>query len=369
MNIHYIVNGRMPTEKAHGYQIAKMCEAFALENVHVSLIVPTRGNTVTKDIFSYYGIRDIFNATYISTFDALSFFDGSRLSFYIQAISFLWALRNKPIPHNTLIITRNTEIVWWYGRKGYKVFYDAHNFPVHGTWFLKLLLKNTSGIIANSGGTSEAFRRVGFTNVLAAPNAVDLTEFNDTTVQKRNKLGLPPWSIVMYVGHLYAWKGVGVIIDAARHSKIGGLTFVFIGGTDNDLARYRLETKNLKNVLFLGRRQHHEIPSFIKSADVLLLPNIPSTQESMLYTSPIKMFEYMTSGVPIVASDLPSIREVLNDKNAILVKAGDSGALLHGVETALNNGYPLAMQAQKDVQVYSWNLRAKKILKFINDCI
>jgi glycosyltransferase involved in cell wall biosynthesis len=369
MNIYYIVNARMPTEKAHGYQIAKMCETFAFKKNNVSLIVPTRKNVVEGNIFAYYGVRNVFTVTYISTFDALTFFRASRFAFYIQAISFLWALRNKPIPHDTIIITRNPEIVWWYGRKGYRIFYDAHNFPVHGAWFLKVLLKNTAGIIANSVGTSEAFRHAGFTNVLTAPNAVDLAQFDNTIARKGVELGLPLGRIAMYVGHLYEWKGIEVVINAARRSKIEDLTFVFVGGTDNDLARYRKETKNLKNIIFLGRRLHHEIPALIKSAHVLLLPNIPSTRESMLYTSPIKMFEYMASGVPIVASDLPSIREILSNKNAILVKAGDPDALLHGIAIALNSGYPLAMQAQKDVRAYSWNLRAEKILKFINDRI
>ena len=105
---------------------------------------------------------------------------------------------------------------------------------------------------------------------------------------------------------------------------------------------------------------------FIKSADVLLLPNIPSTQESTFYTSPIKMFEYMASGVPIVASDLPSIREILNDRNAVLVKAGDASDLLRGITQALNDEKnKFGMQAKKDVQQYTWLARAQNILKFI----
>lgn len=367
MKISFVVNVRMPTEKAHGYQIAKMCEALATEGVQVSLVVPTRKNEARGDIFSYYGVRDNFSITYTPTFDALAFFRGSRIGFYAQASSFLWALCRESISRDAIIITRSPEIVWWYRRKGYRVFYDAHNFPVRGEWFLKWLLRNTAGIIANSGGTALAFHHAGFINVLVAPNAVDLSQFNDVVIQTRSEFGLPIGHIAMYVGHLYEWKGIGVIIDAAQRSKIEDLIFVFVGGTDNDLARYRSETKDLKNVLFMGRRSHQKIPALIKSADVLLLPNIPSTQESTLYTSPIKMFEYMASGVPIIASDLPSIREILSDKNAVLVKAGDPDALLQGIKVARSAGRTRAVQAQKDVQAYTWDTRAEKILKFITD--
>lgn len=366
MNIHYIENVRMPTEKAHGYQIAKMCEALAAEGVQVSLVVPTRKNEIPGDIFSYYGIHGNFSVRYVPTFDALSFFRGSRFGFYVQVASFLLVLYHERIVRDTTIITRSPEIAWWYSRKGYRVFYDAHNFPIRGGWLLAWLLKNVTGIIANSNGTAEAFRHIGHTRVLVVPNAVDLGAFNKVTRVSRTELGLPEGYIAMYVGHLYEWKGVGVVVDAARRSKRDDLMFVFVGGTDADMVRFRAETNDTPNLIFLGRRPHHEVPALIKSADVLLLPNIPSTRESELYTSPIKMFEYMASGVPVVASDLPSIREILNDKNAILVAASDPNMLLDGVERVVRGeAVAQAACAQEDVKKYTWSTRARAILGFV----
>jgi glycosyltransferase involved in cell wall biosynthesis len=71
-----------------------------------------------------------------------------------------------------------------------------------------------------------------------------------------------------------------------------------------------------------GFKEKQRIPEYQMAADMLVLPNIPSTKESEKYTSPIKMFEYMASGVPIIASDMPSLREVLNDHNATLIPPG-----------------------------------------------
>lgn len=367
MKISFVINMRMPTEKAHGYQIAKMCEMLALEGADVSLVVPTRKNKTEGDIFSYYDVRKNFLVKYVPTFDALAFLWSSRLGFYAQAVSFILALRRESISRDTVIVTRNPEIAWLYGRKKYRIFYDAHSFPAHGTGLLKWLLKNAEGIIANSNGTANAFRSAGFDNVLVAPNAVDLANFALTESVDRGSLGLPHGRIAMYVGHLYGWKGVNVIVDAARCSKIENLIFVFVGGTDSDLASYRAETKDVKNILFMGRRPHHDVATLMKSADVLLLPNIASTQESVAYTSPIKMFEYMASGVPIVASRLPSICEVLNDSNSILVEPGNPNELLRGIELSLIlEATARAAQAKKDVQSYTWDARALKILRFIN---
>lgn len=360
------MNARIPTEKAHGYQITKMCEALAGAGAQVSLFVPTRKNETKGDIFSYYDVRKNFTIRYVPAPDALNFFNASRAGFYFQALSFLFAVRREAIPRDTMIVTRSPEIAWFYSRKGYRVFYDAHNYPEHGAWLFKWLLRGIAGVIANSGGTALAYTRNGFKRVLTAPNAVDLSQFAGTAVPERSTLGLPSGHIAMYVGHLYGWKGAEVVVDAARSAKDKNLHFVFVGGTANDVAQYREKTGDLSSVSFLGHRQRNEIPSYIKSADVLLLPNIPSTAESISYTSPIKMFEYMASGVPTVASDLPSIREILNDTNATLVVPGDPGALLAGIERALEPAaQKKAARARDQVAEYTWDARARNVIHFL----
>jgi glycosyltransferase involved in cell wall biosynthesis len=76
----------------------------------------------------------------------------------------------------------------------------------------------------------------------------------------------------------------------------------------------------------------------------------------------------MASGKPIVASDLPSLREVLSEKNAFLVKPDDPRALAEGIRFALahpEEAARRAAQAREDVKRYTWEMRAEKILSFI----
>ena len=103
-------------------------------------------------------------------------------------------------------------------------------------------------------------------------------------------------------------------------------------------------------------------------ADILIYSGTRKSEKFKKYTSPLKLFEYMASKRPIIASDLPSIREILNTENAILVKPGSAKALANAIKFALENPdfcAKISKQAYKDVQKYTWEKRAKRILEFI----
>src|SRR3989344_5357604 len=73
MKILYIANARIPTEKAHGIQIMKMCEAFGNEKALVELVLPRRFNWINEDPFGYYGIKRIFKITKLPCLDFIVF--------------------------------------------------------------------------------------------------------------------------------------------------------------------------------------------------------------------------------------------------------------------------------------------------------
>src|SRR3989338_7774332 len=95
MKIIYLANARIPTEKAHGLQIMKMCEAFSLlktENrkskIEVGLIAPRRFNKIKQSPFKYYDVQPIFKITKLPCLD-LTFFGFGRAGFFIQIFTFL----------------------------------------------------------------------------------------------------------------------------------------------------------------------------------------------------------------------------------------------------------------------------------------
>jgi glycosyltransferase involved in cell wall biosynthesis len=119
---------------------------------------------------------------------------------------------------------------------------------------------------------------------------------------------------------------------------------------------------------FADRVPNTEVPYWIRSCDVATIP-WTWTEFSAYFTSPLKLFEYMAAGVPILATDLPSIREVLrHGENAWLVPPGDPKALAEGIQHLLENpdlAERLAQQARKDVRQYTWKRRAAVILQHV----
>lgn len=206
------------------------------------------------------------------------------------------------------------------------------------------------------------------------PNGVNVNEFNiqDFDISEAKKQFNIPLgsSVVSYIGSVgvYDWKGVDIFIESYKFLQEKNIVYLVVGVKDGDLETFQKKYQN-DNIIFMPRVSHVNVIRIINLSDILVLPNKSNDLVSELYTSPIKMFEYMASGKPIVASDLPSIREVLSEKNAVLVKSGDPRELAVGIEKVVSNpvlGDKISTQAFTDVQKYSWDERVKKILEVIN---
>ena len=166
----------------------------------------------------------------------------------------------------------------------------------------------------------------------------------------------------MYIGRLDKWKGAATLLAASKH--LTGVTVAIIGEGDEDTRAQN----EYPAVRFLGPRPYRELADNQQAADILVIPNSATSVVSRLYTSPLKVFAHMTSGIPIIASDLPSLREVLHDQNALLVPSDNSEALAKAITQTLtesDRAQARARQASLDVRVYTWDARAKAILDFI----
>jgi glycosyltransferase involved in cell wall biosynthesis len=106
----------------------------------------------------------------------------------------------------------------------------------------------------------------------------------------------------------------------------------------------------------------------LADAAVALLP-LPDEPVARYFTSPLKLFDYMAAGVPIVASDLPSLREVLRDgENALLVPPEDPAAVAKAIDRILGDpalARRLAARAREDASAYTWDERAAQLLEFL----
>ena len=137
-----------------------------------------------------------------------------------------------------------------------------------------------------------------------------------------------------------------------------------VGELKNIFQRVGVKEECYKIVTHVPQR---EAFLYMKASDALVM-NYPDTPHYALYMSPLKLFEYMASGVPIITSDLPSVREILNENNSLIVKEHGYLGLAKGVVLLLENkdfSAKIAEQAYKDVQNYTWEKRATTILSFM----
>jgi len=377
MKIIYIVNARIPTEKAHGYQICKMCEEFSSQDIEVELWIPARNNHIESDAFSFYGLKNNFKILTIKNYDFFTFHEYlGKLSFWLQGLSIVLRLMFIRVDKNAIIYTREPEIGLLFNLRGYKTVYEAHTWPENRVWLYKFLIKKLDKVVAITHGLANFFIKAGYAEnkILVAPDGVDLNRFdiNLKKIPARKKLNLPlDKKIILYTGHLYEWKGVEDLAWAAGLLDYDCLV-VFVGGVETDANIFKEEYSELIDngkIAIYKHQQHEFIPVWLKAADILVLPNKDQENISKFFTSPLKLFEYMASGVSIVASDLPSIREILSEKNCLFFQPNDPRDLAKKIGVLLNNkelAAKIAEQAYFDVKNYTWEKRARSIINFIN---
>ena len=381
MKLIYLSNLRMPTERAYGIQIAKTCEAFSDLGVNLELVMPRRKNPRTDSISIYYDVRDNFRIKRIYAPDFYLPGGLDRVAVNIkEVISALllcfYALNQKA----DIIYSRDEWPLYFLSFFKKNLVFEAHRFSNLRKFFYRRFKNKNFKIIVITKHLKDDFIKMGFKEekILVAPDGVDLAGFdiNISREEARTKVSLPLNNhIVMYSGHLFEWKGADTLLEAAKLISNDQLLisknvlFVFIGGTDYDIDKFRKKSEKLDNVLILGHKPHKEVPLFLKAADVLVLPNSAKEEISRYYTSPLKLFEYMASGRPMVASDLPALREVLNPSNSILVSPDNYQKLAWGIKILLDKpdiGNILVQKALEDVKKHTWSTRVQSIFNYLN---
>jgi glycosyltransferase involved in cell wall biosynthesis len=209
--------------------------------------------------------------------------------------------------------------------------------------------------------------------VQVAPNGVDLERYQDlpTPAEARARLGLAEAFTIGFTGHFYSGRGLEMLAELAR--QLGQYQFLWVGGTPEAVADWATKLREAKqdNVTLTGFVENSRLPLYQTAADVLLMPytssvSASSGQEISEIINPMKMFEYMAAGRPIVTSSLPVIREVLDETRAVFCPPADTAAwkaaiLALAAEPARRA--TLAANARAEVEKYTWLQRAQRALQ------
>ena len=177
----------------------------------------------------------------------------------------------------------------------------------------------------------------------------------------------PPPFTITYAGHLYPWKGVDVLITAL--TELPHVQARIVGGQPGETDHVRLDglARHVgvsDRVTFTGWLPTASVAAELARAHVLVLPNT-QTHTSERYTSPLKLFEYLAAGRPIVASDLAALREILrHEDNALLVAPGSPSELATAVRRLMGDQALAAGLAQRgfdEAAYYGWATRAQRL--------
>ena len=146
-----------------------------------------------------------------------------------------------------------------------------------------------------------------------------------------------------------------------------------MGGEPEDIHEYKALAQKLylsDRVRFFGKVPHRDIPDYLALFDVAVAP-APATEHSSFYGSPLKMFEYMAAGVPMIVSDLPALREVLSTETALFIKPADAHELAQAVSLLQREparAQAMAIEARALVEKrFTWHARAQGILSLIQE--
>jgi len=381
MKLIYIANMRLPTEKAHGLEVMKLCEAFAKLGLNVELIIPWTFNKLKGDPFEFYKAEKIFKIKKLPALDLLFlgifpnfFFLLRSLCFSKCVLIYFFFKKLQGKLKDTIFFSHDHIPLYFISFLDLPFVFDIHDFPSKNFLYRRVLKKAFGFAVQTKWKIGELGRRFGIppSKIVYWPNGTEVSDFDIAlpATEARGRLNLPQEKkIIIYTGHFFSWKGTDTLALASAY--LGEDTAVyFVGGAPEDAEKFKtfISENRLDKVRLVGFRPHEEIPFWLKAADVLVLPNTAKEDISKFYTSPMKLFEYMASGRPIVASDIPSIAEILNQNNAVLVEPDNPKELAGGIKKVLADrdlAKRIASRAYEDVQKYTWIERARLIKDFI----
>lgn len=379
----------LPNKMAHSIQIIQTCWELASRGANVDLIVKKLEKKSIEECLQVYRLAEHEKLTISAKRKKTR-----KIFFYYRVLKKAWSHRNDK---NTVIYLRDKKLARLLLR--FKFFlripciFESHAlaYLVHQDKLkrerneisIKNLLRSklkilksyrleryiyqkADGIICQTAGIETTIRK-NF-NVSAPIEVIySATGFSGKDYNPDNKN-------ILYLGQLYPQKGTDILIESMRylpHRKL-----IIIGGNKNsDVSRTKRLCERFgvkERVIITGYIEPRELEMYFDQIGVGVLP-ILDRLETRLFTSPLKLFDYMAAKIPIVASDLPSMREILtHGETAILVEPNNPEKLAQGIELILSNeklAGKLSEQAYKKAQDFSWEKRSEKILSFIDDVL
>lgn len=355
----YIARTTLPSTSANTVHTMRISDEFnKIFDGSFRLLVHEKNDT-TDSICDKYGTGKFH-------IDAVDIEEKATLLSYRFAMK---AARYALKKHPDIVVTRDPLTALLLGVSGVTVVLDLHGDVRHlcgrGYHFFKMNwltgLPNIHYVAITSGLRDYYITAYGknFEKMCVLPDGVTIQSFADISL---STVFSESFLRIGYIGKLTRGKGVDTV---CRLAKMDPNNRYYIYGGSREEAEAEIADTFPENVVFGGYVDNKMVPSLMKELDVLLLPNksnqVCQGENIGQFTSPLKMFEYMASNRPIVASNIPVLREVLHNDNSFLVSESDINEWLAAVKEIEADHFVAiekANRARSDVQQYTWESRA-----------
>ncbi len=378
MRFHYISPSNLPSKAANAVHVMQQCAALAAVGVEVTLYAKRTMADVLElpvALESAYGI-DVRDWRLKTCFSQSKRADTLRIAFL--ALTSIW--RNE---RPDVVLSRNLYASYMLAvLQRRPLLFETHQLEYGYRALMQRAVMTrpwvTTVVISRAlAHFLKAHHRVEPRNPLVLHDAAPAGMLPLPSEDRRSVLAmLVPqtagnWrACCAYFGHLYPGRGVEVIEVMA--TLLPDVLFLVVGGNEADVAARRAR-KRAANLIYLGHVPHAMACQIMSAVDALLMPYQASVSigvaghDTARWMSPMKMFEYMATGVPILSSALPVLEEVLrHEHNALLVPAANPAAWVAALERLLADpilAARLGAQAHADYLAhYTWDQRARALL-------
>ncbi len=379
MRIAYCTNVRLPNERAHGHQIAKVTQALHTLGHHVEIYCPFRKNPIDQNFAAYYGLSSPIPLHQLGSIDGIAAWwapgvVGLKLTTALFARKLKKSLAQRKKDFDC-IYTRTPELLPVLTATGIPVVMELHRIPRFGIGTFQRQMNKCRLVVALTSPMRTGLIDMGLVRVpvITEGDAVDLHEFENVppAADTRKAFDIPQGvPLIGYAGQLESMglsKGIPELLDACKALRKRGFEFraVIVGGPQNVRQRMsdELDPSLRQFVKFAGHLPRAKIPTFLHACDALVYPAPDSKHPFYVRdTSPLKIFEYMASGRPIVSADLPPIRDILDESTALLCPPGNAEAMADAIRAAVAHPEPRAKLAKSRVANFTWIKRMERIL-------
>ena len=381
MKLTSLCHDRLPAHSTNTAQLVCTMAEFARAGHYVEILCRKSGpgNGATREsIAAYYGLGSIP--------ESLSFLplgpagiDGPLFKGIADILNVLYARRNKPgVVHTRDIVALTLAL-----SAGLPCVFETYRIDINQDWrfavwrALTYRRKNLLGVVTHSELCRRSFIEAGVpeSRVATIYNGHTPAHFAPSLTREtaRARLNLPLHAqIATYTGHMDANKGVDILVRVAL--ELPNVTFLLIGPLPGSREERRVvelaRQLGAHNVRVLPRVPHAEVAAYLFASDCLIIPPTAAPLRRHGRTVlPMKTFSYLAAGRPIVAPDLPDLREVLrHGDNALLVPPDDTKAAAESIQLAISDrvvGGRLGSAAQRDAEQYTWKARAERFSVFL----